>query len=340
MKIIYESSEAFKLSSDVMNTMLEGISDEKIRNNAERFFSGYSSESIFQMVYSQLPWVKLIHELGQEQYPDTSKQNFQVPDFMLYYESSQNKVFPLLIEVKTVDLDKKTLILKKYQYEVLRAYSEISQIPLVFAIFWKKYNYWTLNPIDCFEEKSSQYKISVEEAMKNDVSIILGDFTYIFDKSIFRRARFSKDADIESSYISSHEKYGRTVKEEISLDNKVYVDLLNMESALLDSFLDMEEVAYSPQDNQIVEISKKVYVKKISNLILNWLEKLQCYKNGKLDIYSEDVLKVVINVIFGFRQKTNATKSYLLPIKRTDLVDTLMIQAFKGTWVLDRYKEK
>lgn len=142
-------------------------------------------------IFSLLPWVKSIVPLGQEQFPEKSKETLQISDYEITFEvGSEENTSCILVEVKLVDGDKQTYKLQKYKYEVLKEYSTQKKEPLLFALFWKKQRIWTVNSIESFTEKSSSYKISYENALIDDLSAIFGDYTYLFQKNFIENQFF------------------------------------------------------------------------------------------------------------------------------------------------------
>ena len=87
MRIVFDVVKAARdnnnsFSDDDIQRMLQSIvADENTRNRYHNFSKGYYSEELFRRIYSLLPWVKLITPLGQEQFPEESKVDMQVPDF-------------------------------------------------------------------------------------------------------------------------------------------------------------------------------------------------------------------------------------------------------------------
>ena len=50
-------------------------------------------------IYSLLPWVKIITPLGQEQFPEKSKETLQVPDYEIVFEAGSNTIFSIVRNV-------------------------------------------------------------------------------------------------------------------------------------------------------------------------------------------------------------------------------------------------
>lgn len=143
-----------------------GVPDELIKDYP-RFQKGYSAEDLFIRIYSLLPWIKNIVPLGQEQFPEHSKEISQVSDYLVTYETGdKDTTSTLLLEVKLVDNNKQTHKIKKYQYDVLKKYAKENHQTLLFALFWRQKGIWTINSIDVFDEKSSEYKITYNEAIR------------------------------------------------------------------------------------------------------------------------------------------------------------------------------
>lgn len=147
MKLISDLKRAFKdngnsLSEEefdkIIKKLIPSDSDNSIKDNFGRFDKGYSAEILFERIYSLLPWIKLIRPLGQEQFPEKSKEEYQVPDYEIIFETgSPEKRAAVLIEAKMVDVKKEKHVLKKVQYEVLKKYANAKNEELLFALFWR-----------------------------------------------------------------------------------------------------------------------------------------------------------------------------------------------------------
>lgn len=114
------------LTDDHIQMLLEhSLDDKELIKKYKRFEGGYAVEDLFMRIYSLLPWVKLITPLGQEQFPEKSKELIQVADYDVIYENGDSEHTEcVLVEAKLVDGEKKTHEIKKYQHEVLKSYAE------------------------------------------------------------------------------------------------------------------------------------------------------------------------------------------------------------------------
>ena len=303
---------------EIVKLLERTVSDKSLIPNYHRFEKGYAAEDLFMRIFSLLPWVKTVVPLGQEQFPEKSKEELQVPDYEITFEAgSESNTSCVLIEVKLVDGDKQTHELQKYKYDVLKKYSCQKNEPLLFGIFWRKQGVWTINSIESFAEKSSAYKISYENACLDDLSAIFGDYTYLFRRQCYRKSKFSQKKDIKTDFIHSHEKYGRTVYEGLSLDGKSFEPLCMLEPPVLDCAFDFNEIScnkLSETDTELIEKYSRIpYVYKLSSLILAYLLKIYCF--DKNDMYYKNNIEVEnsFGIVDTVRRKCGGEKFYLMP---------------------------
>jgi Holliday junction resolvase len=326
LSLIHHSKRAFDLDKASVSAQLKQVSPEK-RNNADRFFRGYEIEDRFGIIYGTLPWVKLLHGLGQEQTPETSKTNFQVPDYLILFESSSRKNLPILIEVKSRSGNKKSLELMERQFRLLRAYATSVGAELLFSIYWEKARLWTLNASDIFE--SRRFKIGIEESIKNDLSVILGDLTFIIPK-IYRSSVF--DSSIQDEARVRHENYGAVVSDQVGLSRKNLHAMEPHESVIVDSYIKMSEVHKSRKGTitKLLEESTISYMLKLSTILTHYLPTVHA------DITHENAL-ISRKIIIEFMKKIGVIQSFSIPSKRTPITDKVFLLAFKDTWVGNNY---
>lgn len=350
MRIVFDAVRSAKdnnnpLSEEDIQMLLEKlVPDENVRARYDTFTKGYSAEELFRRIYSLLPWIKVIIPLGQEQYPSSSKSTLQVPDFKVIYETGDSEhTENLLVEVKLASGDKQTLRLPKYKYFVLYNYEQQAKIPLVFAIFWQKYAVWTLNSINTFQIKNSQYKITYEQACRNDLSAILGDYTYVFQKRPYRKTDYSNKSNNSNGiiYFHEHEIYGKPTYEGVSLDGVTYIELSALEPAVLDSAFTFNTVSEQHLTNGGVELierlDEKVYVYKLSSLILGYLSKIYLYHNDTMEYNNHSIIELTFNVVDGLRQKCGGERYYLVPYERNKTSDYLIGLQFGSTQIYNLY---
>jgi hypothetical protein len=274
INLIHNLPSTFKIDKRTLNKFKSQIEDSKKLANLDRFLKGYETEDMFFNIYSALPWIKLIHALSQEQTPQISKKEFQVPDFLVMFENSKKASIPLLVEVKGVRKECTTLSLQKIQFENLLAYAKTINTPLVFAVHWKYMQGWTIISSDVFKKNSSGYKITMERAILNDLSVIFADFTFIIPAKLQRMKEYNKK--IKSGHIK-HKEYGVLTGEWITWDTKNIFDIDTNESALIRSFISMNrlKVAKEKSITRTLDISSTQFLPKFTYLILRLLKLLQ-----------------------------------------------------------------
>ena len=308
------------------------IVDESIRKNFDRFQKGYAAEGLFQRIFSLLPWVKLIVPLGQEQFPNISKEMYQVHDYEVTFEAGDKDTLRnLLIEVKLIDGDKQTFELPKYKYAVLKEYSDVKRVPLLIAIFWKKNHIWTINSIEAFSEKSSCFKISFENAYLNDLSAIFGDYTYIFPSTWYRKSQYINADCKNEEYPYSHEIYGKTIYDSLSTDNVQYTKINFLQAAVLDSAFDFKEISHEQIDEKTTLIESSCnspLVYKLSSLLISFFTKIYCYDNNDMYCKNNQVIPHAFNIVDSVRQLSGGERFYLMPHQKGDITTSLISLQF------------
>lgn len=335
MRCIYELEKNFKNNgnSEEVNLSIQKLLKKLIPNESEklqylRFKRGYSIEDLFMRIYSLLPWIKLITPLGQNQFPEHSKSNLQVPDYEVIFETGKKEDIFVLIEVKSVNGNKQNFELKKSQYKVLKEYSDKKKQPLLFAIFWKNKIRWTVNSIESFDSsKSSSFKISFKEAYSNDLSAIFGDYTYIFNKNIYRKIEFLENDNCEKEY--AHIYDNKKIKYDgISLNNKDFEKLEFLEVPVLDCSFDFDEIDKNENVVILQYNQKPLRIYKVTTLILLYLMKIYLYDSESSEYNNDDLVKNSFAIVDTVRRKCGGEKYYLLPFDIKDKIKILMKQQF------------
>lgn len=327
IRLLHDMKEKFNIDDDTFELFKNQISNDKYLNEIEKFFNGYEAEDIFRFIYSSLPWIKLIVPLDQEQFPLYSKEKYQVPDYLVYVENNKLQDFPVLFEVKSVDKDKMKLKLMGKQVDVLMNFSKTLKTPLLFAIFWRKFNAWIITSIEYFTQKSNTYILNLEDSLKNELSVFLSDFYYFFNTNFIVKISYKleKKGEVQQLIPTNYE---------VSTDGKNFLELKREESAVLDCFLNLKEISKYEKDNEVIILKKNdhIQVPKISHIIMRYLKMF----NLKVDIqYSSFASHVVHNVI----KKLSINNLYILPIQRCNTSDDIFKKAFYGSGLYKKYKK-
>lgn len=331
IRIIHDVKKTFTdIDPDTLSKLSGQINNSNFRENIERFYKGFNSEDFFSNLFSVFPWVKLIHKLDENQFPEASKTKYQIPDFMLIFEDSKKNDHAILVDVKTVSGKKQTLSnIQKKQVTTEAQYSSTVGLPIVYAIYWEYFQVWTINSLESFEEKKNEYKITFIDAYKNDLSLILGDLGNIIGK--FYRKTIC-DANIIDKKLSKHEKYGTIIEEYLSLDKLNWIISDPVESAIIDGSLQMKIIETNKKDNITIYIEENNSINLIKSTTLI-LRHLGVFGLGITAEYTN----ISIHVLSEFLRKLDIKQSYSLPNSKTPTIQGLMKKAFDNTWVYKNY---
>ncbi len=330
IKVLHELKTRFNIDDTTLNKLIEQIDSPDLKGNIDRFFRGYKAEDNFNILFSAIPWVKLIHGLGQNQLPTSSKELYQVPDFNIFFETSKGEIKPILLEVKSVKPNSQCLEVMTKQLTACFDYSKVLGIPFLYAIYWSKYQMWTFNAIENFEIKTKKHKIKIFDAIQNDLSVILGDITFVIIKPFYRKTICDKS--ITDTSKSKHEKFGVIISDSVSTDKKNYFPIQSIESAIIDSSIKMKIIDAKKEGDKttIIEESDSNYFLKLSTLILRHLAILEKELNEQ---YSDMSRRIIIE----FFEKINVTHSFSIPNTKTPTSDILYKQAFEESWLIKNY---
>lgn len=329
VNILESLKRYFKVDDSIIKTLESQIEDHNVKNNLNRFQRGFKIEEDVALVYSVLPFVKLFHGLKQNTYQNFLKKNFQIPDYLMFYETCKIQTKPLLVEVKSVkedSIEMKNLMSK--QVDNLINYSNTMNTPLVFLIYWEKFNATTLNAIDIFEHKNNKYNLHMFKGIQSDLSLIVGDVTIKIPK-IFRKTYF--DTSKRNGEWTSN--IGDIIKEQISFDNKNFTNIDFLESSILNSFLSSKTIHQETNGTIItLTIESETSRPRLSYLIQKFIK---YFKSEP----SENYCLFASNQIVSFFKKMNFEKLHILPKIRTKVNDLIMKEAFEESIYLTAYLE-
>ncbi len=325
--------EAFTVSEELLNELLSQITDANLKQNFQRIARGLKVEDNYRLVYTAMPWVKNINGLKQEQEKD-EKENYQVPDYLVTIEDSQKNTFPVLVDVKSVQEKQSCEIMAK-QIRTLQNYAIANNLPLLIAIYWEKFGYWTHMSIKNFKHETKKYKISIGDAISNDLSHIFGDLTYFINKKFYRRTLFEKTGRKDVAY---HKKFGEIKKVEISIDKKDFKEFSIIESSIIDAMLDMNPIEQNQNGNNTVQLEE---LKEIPHFIKlsNWILRLLKITGVDCDYRVNGILVTDITrrFIIEFMKYLNIKTSYLIPKDKNEETEMFFMKAYNDTKVLKDY---
>ena len=332
-RLIYDLQQSPENADAAIENIKNSLSPD-IAARIDNIMHSFKQEDIFKYLFSSLPYVHLIHSLDETQYPDQSKEKFQVPDSIVILKNSNNEYYPILIDFKSVSGEKETLKnVQIQQTEILKVYSDTLQIPQIYAIYWEKLRMWTINSLDQFERKTSQFKLPIATAFVNDLSSLFGDITYSFPAGYTRKSVIDPSIDNNDQY-TTHEKYGTVIENYITFDEINYTKIDISESAIIDSTTKMKEIKCEMEGNllHLYEIAEHPIALKLSNLTLRLLAKFDA------DITANDI-QSASQIIRKFFARLNSLNSHTIPLQNTKMSQELFEKAFYPGKLYDDYKQ-
>ncbi|MBU1647998.1 MAG: restriction endonuclease [Proteobacteria bacterium] len=204
-------------------------------DRVKRLDLGLPAEDEFIFILSWLGKCALTHKLDQSQFPPRSKDTYQVPDLLA---SFQTRVGPKLVLIEIKVTNKQKLKWKADYFGKLKRYSDLLGIPLLVA--WKFYGLWLLVDIECFQKATSNFHLSLETAMKNNLmSFLAGDFGYVFKPNVGLHFVIKKDklVDRKATGESSEEQQWLVRIEKAYFTNSEGVETTNLPSGLWPLFI-------------------------------------------------------------------------------------------------------
>lgn len=332
IKTVHDLKSNFNISKDMQHDLFKQVASKPSTKEIERHFKGFEAEDIFRFIFSALPWSKLIIQLDQEQLPIYSKENYQVPDFLMFYEDNKLNDNPVLIEVKSVDESKIKLKLIGKQVDNLLNFSNRIQIPLVFAIYWKKYSAWIITSIEYFEKRGNKYIIDFEQSFKNDLSIFTSHYSFIVPDNLFIRTTYQDNIPYPDAFMNKD--HGFIFKEEISMDNIHYIPIERIEAALLCSFLNLKIIhKHKEKDTIIIKKNNSNFIARPSYVIMKFLSLSNTEINAKYSVFAAHVL-------FNLFNKLSLKELYILPSLCSKTSDTIFGKAFQDTAIYKAYSTR
>jgi len=160
---------------------------------------GFRIQTMFAYVAAALGGCRIITE---EDAGDlfVESPNFKRPDFRMLTTAGRE----IFVEVKNFDQQEEPMadfVLKSDYLISIQRYASAFQKPLFFAIYWRRWQIWTLTPVDCFKQIGDKSSLNLLNALKKDEMALLGDCRIGISKPLVMRfhADSTKLRSIDSS---------------------------------------------------------------------------------------------------------------------------------------------
>jgi hypothetical protein len=170
----FARSEGLSIKDEItQNQFIRRITDkvQKHRKNPS-LLHGFRVESMFAHVAAALGECKIIDEEDSGIFFSIDEEICR-PDFRIITRSGDQ----YFIEVKNFHPTDplKPFRIKGDYLSKLRAFARSFAVPLRIAIYWSPWNMWSLVDVDRLDRISSDFQISLPEAMKRNEMSLLGD---------------------------------------------------------------------------------------------------------------------------------------------------------------------
>jgi len=290
----------------------------------ERAERGLTSEGRFADVFAALDWAVLIHGLEQRQLPTSSKDEWQVPDHLVFVRTPDRDASPVLVETKLVSGDKITLEVSLTQMRALEKYGSVFGVPVLFSVFWEKLHLWTTHTPDQFTRVSKFGKLKFDDAIHGDVSVIFSDTLLLIDTKWQRKITF--DPTAEGCHLR-HPERGFLVDDHLAVDGENFVQLTEVESGIINKIMRYKVVNVEKDGarSTLTVIGTTDSVAKASSIVHLLLEEFEAFGEESEPARAFNTLvRLKLNVGIPIRP--------YLPPKATPQMRELFLRTFGFSW--------
>jgi len=191
---------------------------EQLVDRIRRLEFGLPAEDHFIALLSWLGRCQLVHKIDQEVYPLTERGSVRIPDLLAVFRTPSGER-SVAIEVKTT-VDKKISWRSDYVNQ-LRKYSSLIGMPVLVSCYWRWHgiNLWTLNDLDTFVLAKTNYHLTWQTALReNLLGVLAGDFNIVLKSGVGIHFVFKK-IDLVSSNAMMQKQQWKTELAEVYFTN-------------------------------------------------------------------------------------------------------------------------
>ena len=289
-------------------------------NNPQNFIQFIDKTDFYNQfinLFTSLPWCYNIIKVKNDK-----NDSF----FKVSYKTSRKEIGNFYIRLHSSDKIEPS----KNTYLECNSEAYFNRTPILECIFWKGTYNWTLNTLENFSLVNEVRKIEFRDSIQNDLSIILGDISFIIS-SLTLELIYDKTA-VDSNTIS-HLEYGNLLVSTVLINDKK-IELNAFEMALIDSVINMEKVSIQNENGRtvVVEKNQNISIIKLSSSIVLVLAKF-----GKDT--TEDGTENIRKILIEFMRKIEAQFSYPIPLIPTTMSDQIFEEAFSDSTIIDDYNK-
>jgi hypothetical protein len=276
--------------------------------------SGNALDTRFVNLFSELPWVDKLCIEPYGKHTLIQRQTL----YSLSYIIGQNKTNRLFVQ--PIEITGKVFKQEKIEQRSL---------DFLVAIYWTDYNMWTLNSL--FNFSTNDNSIDFTTALKNDLSNLFGDLTFIIDKASIKIIYDNND---KSTDVARHAEYG-AIKKTFVIDNKgKEAEITTLDLSIIDALFKTEVISVSDDRGIITTIEKNSHssIIKLTTLVQIILGQ---YKQELTPVDVKFAITVINDLLI---KKINLLVSQPIPTDKNEQTDYLYKLSFDGTKVYESYK--
>lgn len=298
------------------------ISSIQKANEATNFISVTNKpiDTRFINLFAELPWVD---KLCIEPYNIHLKNVNIIPTNTLYsllYQLDKKKSNKILIQ----SFESKN---KQFKLNDIKGYDN----DFLIAIFWSEFNIWTVNSVLNFSKDS--HSIDFITAIKNDLSNLFGDFTFILTSA---NIKVVYNPNNSSTSLARHADFGAIEKVFIINNEKEEIEITTLELSIIDAIF-KTEVINQTNENSLYTVTEKNSHSSIVKLTTLVQIILGQYKRELTPIDVKFAITIINNLLI---KTLNATISQPIPTDKNEQTDYLFKLSFDGTKIFDSYSDK
>lgn len=304
-------------NSDDIQNILSSIQKANQSTNFTTVISKHV-DTRFINLFSELPWVdKLCIEPYNVHLQNTNLINTATL-YSLSYLIGKKKANKILIQSFENGG-------KEFKLEKTEGYNN----DYLISIFWKEFNVWTVNSLLNFSKDNQSIEFTT--AIKNDLSNLFGDFTFVLTNT---NIKIVYNSNNKSTNVARHAEYGAIEKIFVINNESKETEITTLELSIIDAIFKTEVVSET-NENGIYTVTEKNSHSSIVKLTT--LVQIILGQYGR-ELTPLDV-KFAITIINNLLIKTlNATISQPIPVDKNEQTDYLYKLSFDGTNVYENYK--
>lgn len=320
--IVIQNNYNFNISGSNPEDIQNIISSIQKANSAVSFKSVTKKpiDTRFINLFSELPWVD---KLCIEPYNIHLNNETIIATNTLYslsYRLDKKKSNKILIQSYESETE-------QFKFNHIKSCDN----DFLIAIFWSEFNVWTVNSVLNFSKESQS--IDFITAIKNDLSNLFGDFTFILTKTFIKIVYNSNNNSTSSA---RHAEFGAIEKAVILNNENEEIEITTLELSIIDAIFKTKVISQTNENGlyTVFERNSHSSIVKLTTLVQIILGQ---YKRELTPIDVKYAITIINNLLI---KTLKATISQPIPTNKNEQTDYLFKLTFNGTKIIDSYSNK